>query len=276
MSESAKSQGILAPDIFLGESQVKDEASEFIYNVVAFVNRLLYDGRLVFDEINDVARVTYVTDQYISQVFNGGHSQYICNVVRSNKTIGRNDVAFNHIEALLRRFKNGTYLETFQDFRSLLNINPEVAIMDFDELIKSRFFESLKAFDKRFYAEDAKQRDADRVQYVRTSGLLRIIPDDAFQAELTKIIKRNPLFEQRGKDRQESLEKSPMYFAPRKLCSLVGLEFHRVTAGRPDKAKRQILWGVMTSGGVKGMILGKNFAELYEKGGQVPIARIEF
>ncbi len=276
MSESAKSQGILAPDIFLREDQVNVDASEFIYNVVEFVNRLLYDGHLVFGEINDIAQATYVTDQYISQIINGGHSQYIHNVVRSNEEIGKNKTPFERIERLLSRCSDRAYLDIFQDFRSFLKRNPEAASMDFGELIESRFFEDLKAFDKRFYAADAKQRDADRVQYVRTSGLLRIIPDDRFQAELTKIIKRNPLFEQRGKDRQAALEKSPMYFAPRRLCEIAKLQFVRVTAGRPTGKPGVIAWGVMTSDGIRAMILGPNFAELFDKDRKVRLGWIEF
>src|SRR5262245_1019654 len=121
MPANQPAQGILAPDVLLGKSVVDLDVPDLMRAVVDFVNWLLGEARLNFPEIGDLARRTYLTDQYITQVDNGGHPQYVHNVVLENKTYGILDETLELIQATLAQCSEPGYVRVFRDFNELLN-----------------------------------------------------------------------------------------------------------------------------------------------------------
>src|SRR5262249_44789696 len=115
-------QGVLAPDILLGEESANLDDRDLVQEVVDFVNWLLADARRVFGEVGDPARGLYLLDQYIAQVENGGHAQYVGNVACSNQQAGTHDLAMALISLTLADCAEPDYLDLFHDFDGLLQV----------------------------------------------------------------------------------------------------------------------------------------------------------
>jgi hypothetical protein len=277
MTAFETSQGILAPDVLVRQSAADLDDYELFQEVVDFVNWLQREARLTFSEIGPLAQSTYFTDQYIAQVNNGGHTQYVHNVLHFNRTRGTMDPTLDTVEATLARIAPSGYLSILHEFRALLRAHDEITARRYHPPPDTPYYKELNALDDRFFALDDKARELALGQLLRTSPAFRILSDDDFEAEKANIIARNKLFEERGKEVQAALDKDPMYFAPRKLCEMVGLQFQFITVGDYTDKPEEMYWGVMTSDGPRQMLLGPNFAELYEDFKRTKrLARIDF
>lgn len=276
MTSSNEPQGVLAPVVLLHESAANASDLDLIYGVVEFVNWALGDARLVFGELGAFAQGTHLTDQYIVQVNNGGHAQYVHNALVWNNRAGTLDLTLRSVARTLGECGETEHLVIFEDFARLLAAHNEMVARQYEDPRTMPQYDALDALDKRFYARKDKERDAARAQLVRTSPSVRFLADDALVAERNKVIAGNAMYEQRGKERQAALEKDPMYFAPRRLCAMAGLEFQHITAGQRTGTPGVISWGVMTSDGVRRMLLSENFAELYDFNLTTRLARIDF
>jgi len=276
MTAFEKSQGILAPDVLIRESAADLDDDELFQEVVDFVNWLQNEAYLIPSEIGALAREIYLTDQYIAQVNNGGHPQYVHNVLVFNRTRGTMDSTLDIVEATLARIAPSEYLSIFRDFRALLKAHEEITARQYDYAPDMPYFKELDALNKRFYALDDKARDLALGQLLRTSPSFRILSDDEFEAETAKIIASNKLLEERRKELQAARDKDPMYFAPRKLCEIVGLEFQFITIGERTSRPDEMYWGIVTSDGPRQMLIGPNFAELYDHTRKKRLARIDF
>lgn len=75
---------------------------------------------------------------------------------------------------------------------------------------------------------------------------------------------------------QDDPQKSPLWFAPRKLCEIAGLTFLDITVGLPTAQPEISMWGVKTSDGIRMMLLGPNFAVLTDQNMTQKLARFEW
>jgi hypothetical protein len=269
-------QGVLAPDILLREAGVPVSDRDLMQELVDFVNWAIDDARLVLAEVGDPARGLYLTDQYIAQVRNGGHTQYVGNVACFNRQAGTLDLALTLISQTLADCLEEGYLNIFRDFEDLLRAHEEITAQRHRDPHQTPHYVALNALDDRFFMLDGDMLDAARAGLLRGSPSLRRLSAERLPLEKANIIARNVAFEGRGRAREHALQKEPMYFAPRRLCQLVGLDFVQLTAGSRTAKPDEMFWGVATSGGIRSMLLGPNFAELYDKERQQKLARIEF
>jgi hypothetical protein len=276
MASPQSPQGVLAPDILLSNEVADFDDRDLMQELVDFVNWLLEDARLVFAEIGDAARGLYLTDQYIVQVENGGHTQYVGNVVCANAKFGTLDRSMELISETLAQCGEEGYTIVFRDFSNLLNANNEIFAAQHRDPSDVPHYAELRALDDRFFALDIEKLDAAPARLLRGSPALRLLSADAKTAEQAKIIARNALFDERGRARAAALGRTPMYFAPRRLCDMVGLEFVRINAGGPTPSPNVMSWGITTSDGPRLMLLGPNFAELFDMNQTTRLARIEF
>jgi hypothetical protein len=276
MASVQSPQGILAPDILLSKDATSLDDRDLMQELVDFVNWLLADARLVFPEIGDPTKGLYLTDQYIAQVNNGGHTQYVHNVVCVNAMSGALDGSMKLVLETLEQCSAPGYSTVFRDFSKLLAANGEIFAAQYSDPRDTPHYAELEALDTRFFGLNIAELDNARGRLLRNSPSLRLLPAEAIGSEKAMIIGRNFLFDDRGRARQAALEKVPMYFAPRKLCQIVGLEFVRINAGQRTGRPEVISWGITTSDGVRMMLLGPNFAELYDRGLTRKLARIEF
>lgn len=276
MTAFEKSQGILAPDVLIRQSAADLDDYELFQEVVDFVNWLYNEALLTPSEIGVLAQSTYLTDQYIAQVNNGGHPQYVHNVLVFNRTRGTMESTLDVVEATLARIAPSEYLSIFRDFRALLKAHDEITARQYDYAPDMPYFKELDALDNQFHALDDTTRDLALGQLLRTSPAFRILSDDDFEAEKAKIVARNKLFEERGRELQAARDRDPMYFAPRKLCEMIGLQFQFITIGDRTDKPDEMYWGIVTSDGPRQMLIGPTFAELYDQTRKKKLARIDF
>jgi hypothetical protein len=269
-------QGVLAPDMLLPEASVRESDRDLMQELVDFVNWAIEDARLVFAEIGDPARGLYLTDQYIAQVQNGGHTQYVGNVACFNKQAGTLELTLALISQTFVDCRGEGYVDIFRDFEDLLRAHEEITAERHRDPRQTPHVAALNALDDRFFTLDEEMIAAAGARLLRESRSLRLLSAERLVVEKENIIARNVAFEARGRARERAAQEEPMHFAPRKLCQLVGLDFVRLTAGLRTAKPDEMFWGIATSGGIRSMLIGPNFAELYDKERQQKLARIEF
>ena len=196
---------------------------------------------------------------YAAQVDNGGHKQFAQNSGWQPDIVERVTAGLDQIGAT-------EFSAVYAEFRRLMDSNLHVH----DTVLNQKFGRPPKAvddFDSRFYKLGGMMRIvAHGAAWLRSLPNLALLPSEDLAIERAAVMARNTALEKRRAERiaaRNAAEAAdPVYVAARRLCALVGLTFSRLTTGsyldQPDTTR----WGVMTTDGIRFMVIGPTQAQL--------------
>lgn len=110
-----------APPIIIYENEVQSGGSDLVYGIVRYVNLMMEDGLYDPHRLPQKLMQSYHADLYLSQVNNGGHSQYTGNIGPRLPETNAN------IALGLQAMKADSYLEVFRRYQTWLITNPRQA-----------------------------------------------------------------------------------------------------------------------------------------------------
>lgn len=237
-------------DIPVPESAVQSgDPYDLVFAIVTLVNRTIFQGGFVREEVPDAILSSYGVDYYLAQVHNGGHSQFAANS-------GLLDTTLADIRAGLAAMGDPVAASIFHDFEARRAADPA----RFDAAIASGPYAEhmLDDLDTRFFAGPSKTLLATNAAWLRTLPRLRPIADDRYEAAMTSLLAANPDAPARIAQRQIFTKAwhdgDPFVQALRFLCEPPdsGILFSRWLAGSsietPEGGKGGY-WVVMTNRG---------------------------
>lgn len=227
----------------------KDDPYDLVFAVVTLVNRTLFQGGFVREELPDAIFQSYGVDYYLTQVNNGGHTQFAANS-------GLLDATMADIRAGLAAMGDPVAASIFRDFEARRATDPA----RFDAAIASgpHGDHMLDDLDDRFFAGPSKTLLATNAAWLRTLPQLRPIADDAYEEAITTLLASNPHAPARIAERHAFVEawqdRDPFVQALRFLCERPdsGILFKRWLAGSPietPEGGKGGYWVVMTNRG---------------------------
>ncbi|TIX51465.1 DMP19 family protein [Alteraurantiacibacter aquimixticola] len=218
--------------------------------VVDYVNYVLRTAMFERTEIPPEAMQAYHVDYYIAQVNNGGHSQYVGNS-------GWHQYQIDDIRAGLAKLGIDDAIELYEDLCAFADSHPEEFRKGMDARGFGKFPEFFKKADKVFYdGLGDKLMKANR-DWIASLDCLLVLPDSEIGEKMKGLSERNPLFEQRKREREEvenkALTSDPIWQA----CHYLGL-----MADEPLHIERWVS-GMPTNGpeGVKGTVFNVLLAD---------------
>ena len=258
MNNKLKLVGIVISE----ESYNSEKEYEIIYSNIVYLNTL-FSEYISLEEVSDDALKSYYVDYYLSQLNNGGFSQFIFNSGWKNDTI-------RYIRDGLKEMGATKNLDHFNRSVDILNGLGSERI---NEFLESEYFgtnevrDILNTFDDVFFSlqenEDLVHLNA---QWLKQYGKLEILTEEEISNKIRSIALSIP---DRDSRIQKALENEPRYYKLiRALCKKAGQKFKVVTAGNPTnqyKDQQVFAWHFLTESGHYYMIEYDGQAIMFSK-----------
>ena len=171
--------------IVVQQSEYDRGGADLVYGLVRYVNLMMEDGSYDPTQIPAQAMQSYHTDLYLAQVNNGGHSQFIGNLLGPHF-----DDTIRNIRAGLQDIQSQGHIQIFTEFLKWMQENPRLV----PELTGCGDIpEALNALDTRFYGLSKTQNLSDlNAKWIDSWKELRVVPDQAYKSEMQKLFDSNP------------------------------------------------------------------------------------
>ncbi|ONG50031.1 hypothetical protein BKE38_19785 [Pseudoroseomonas deserti] len=226
--------------ILVKQSSLNDpQPFALVGDTVDFVNTLQAHGAFLPEELPRDALRAYHCDDYLAQVMNGGHGQFVGNRRWPEPMI--RDIAEG-----LAAMQAEPYARIFAELRTI--------VARHGSWEQAETAPELEALDDRFFALDAYQTFSPRIAaWLRGLPILEPVPDADLPARLEAL--RHPDHAARLAERAHAAEaaraREPLWVAGRMLCALAGcapmggLVAGDPTARAPDG--REGAWTIATA-----------------------------
>jgi hypothetical protein len=223
MTSTISAQAVIISD----QSYQSDDPYEIIASNISFVNAL-FEAYLYPEEISADALRSYYVDYYLAQLNNGGFSQFVYNSGWNEQliTLVREGLLVMNTDRNLAFFQQGAAL------LATLGQEQLEAFFESDYFGENAERDALSALDEQF-SVPTEQEDliALNAAWLRHLPHLVVLPIAAMEAEVQK---RSNAIPDRDKRIARAWLNKPDYMKLiRALCTQVGYELSRVTAGDP-------------------------------------------
>ncbi|MGI9472130.1 MAG: DMP19 family protein [Rubripirellula sp.] len=268
MSQNLDDQSVIVSE----QSFESDDPYDIIYSSVSFLNALM-EQHFREDELATDALRSYYVDLYVSQMNNGGFSQFVYNSRWEESLI-------QLVRDGLKAMGADRHLALFDQSSGLLEKLGEEGLMRFFE---SEYFgenadrDALSENDEAIY-DLMEEEDLIELNSAWLRGLehLVVMPRKAMQEEILRRVESMP-------DRAERWERAkqdePRYIKlVRALCDASEHELSRVTAGDPNcnyEGQQVLAWHFVTDKGHHYMVDLKGVAMMFQGDTHEKIIEIE-
>ena len=171
--------------IIVRQEEYDRGGADLVNGLVNYVNLMMEDGLYDPTQIPAHAMQSYHTDLYLAQVNNGGHSQFIGNLMGPyfDDTIRNIHKAFQGIGAQ-------PYIQIFAEFLNWMKQNPRLVEQ------QSGFGDipaALNDLDTRFYALSKTHNLSNlNAKWIESWTDLRVVSTGSYQTEMQKLFESNP------------------------------------------------------------------------------------
>lgn len=243
------------------ESYNSEDEYEIIYSNIDYLNSL-FQEYIYLEEVSDDALKSYYVDYYLTQVNNGGFSQFVYNSGWRKDTIRYVREGLNEMGA----FEN---LELFNKSAGILD---DLGADRIEKYLNSEYFgankerDILNSFDDEFYdLQESEALVSLNSRWLKQHDKLEVLNKEQYQERIRTIAHSIPDGNVRA---QEALEAEPRYMKLiRALCNKSGHTLERVTAGDPTneyKGVQILAWHFLTNLGHHYMIDYKGEAIMFK------------
>ena len=243
------------------ESVNHSDEYELVYSNIDCLNRL-FQAHILADEVSQDAMRSYYVDYYLSQMDNGGFTQFIYNSHWNSEAIRYVLEGLDSIKAV----KN---LVLFEQSAKVLD---GFGIDKIRQYLEGTYFgtneerDILSGFDDEFFA---LKKDEDLVHlnylWLKNHPDLEILNDEEITAHIERIADAIPNIEER---RKAAMDAEPRYLKLIKaLCNKSGQVLERITTGDPSKIyrkKKVMAWHFITNEGHHHMLEFENEAIMFK------------
>lgn len=228
------------------QSFESDDPYDLVYSNVSFLNALI-EQHFREDELSTDAWRSYYVDLYVSQMDNGGFSQFVYNTRWENSLI-------QLVREGMQAMGATRHFEMFDQSAELvarLGVDGLQRFLDSDYFVDNAERDQLSDNDEAIYdLMDEEDLVALNSAWLRSLPNLVVLPRREMQAEIQRRIEAMP-------DRKERLEQAredePRYIKLiRALCEEADHELEKVTAGDPSfiyEGQQVIAWHFITDQG---------------------------
>jgi len=241
--------------------------------VVDYVNQIQSAGVYKGSELSAVAMQAYHADYYLSQVYNGGHSQFI-----GNTGIAMLPTTSGDALAGLKAMGASTQHQILQEMIAWVEEHPEEAALQ-------NGFESraaaLDALDSRFY-EAEKQQPMTRLaaRWIASWPELHVVAKDQYASEIERLARLHPHLPQRriwlSVHKISFQMTDPLQITVAAACGAVVPDPEIKLAVRPGsqmnvEGEECLAFVVLTDKGSRVCVFEKTGGRLYEFGASRPL-----
>lgn len=283
---------ILSPDdaIMVSDMDFKSADPEDIVQSNVYVVNALLGEYLRSKEISQAALTSYYVDYYLTQVNNGGFSQFVFNSNWQRETVAL-------IRQGLRDMRAPRHLALFEEGVASVEALGDAglaAYLSSDYSGENAVRDSLEATDGRFFAlEESEDLVKLNARWLKRQPNLRVLSEEALRKEVER---RAAALPDRAARAQAALDDEPRYMKLiRALCAEAGQTLQRVTAGdrteiydgktirrlsdeelqagKPGRA--EIIWYFVTDKGVHLIAEAGGRAAMFDNAARTKIAEID-
>jgi len=220
------------------------EKEELVWDMIDFVNAML-DGFYYPEELPPAAMKSYYADYYLTQVNNGGISQFIFNT-------GWHPEAVMYVKAGLTALGAARHLELFD------KVEAEVALLgdDLDNYLEEEYFGENETRDRfEQFSETFRLINADESimqlnhDFIKALPDLEVLKEPDYSSNLKRLAAAVP---NRAQREREALENEPEEFKKiREVCQIAHLQVVSFNAVDPIEYDGQTTeaWHISTDKG---------------------------
>ncbi len=248
-----------------------DEPYDIVDSNISFLNDL-FESHVRFDEVSADALRSYFVDYFMSQIENGGFSQFVYNTGFEPEVVER---VLEGLEAI-GAAQHAALLREATASLSELGEERLQAFFASDYFGDNPERDAIAANDEKF-AELSEAEDliALNAAWIRKHPAMVAISAEEMEAEIEKRIQAIPDYDARI---AEALENEPRFVKIiRALCDKVGQELEQVTAGDPDQevgGESRFAWHFLTDEGHFYMVDHDGTATMYQGESETAVAEI--
>lgn len=159
--------------------------SDLVYALVRYVNLMMEDGLYDSTQLPPHAMQSYHADLYLAQVNNGGHSQFIGNLMGPHF-----DITIRNVRQALKSIGSVHFTKIFDDFLVWMNENPSLVS---EQTGFGDIPEALNDLDKRFYGQANTPSLSDlNAKWIESWKDLRVVNANVYKTEMHKLFASNP------------------------------------------------------------------------------------
>lgn len=199
---------------------------------IDFINHLLQNASFTPAQIIPEPYWSYQVDYYLCQVKNGGHVQYLHN---SRITTPQMKPAIESAQRGLAAMGAADFAEIYEDLLKIVSQEP------IDEA-------AIDSLDDRFWKLDVNGMNKKNREFLLTLPSLRLVPTETWIAELEKLARLNPQFEERANEiryeRAQQEANDPFLKIANNLCREAQRDFVHFAGRRRCKLDGKTAMGI--------------------------------